>query len=153
LTYLSGAPRTATVIAVDPVTAVAIEFPELRGFLHHNPRVLHEIARLIGDRLTWADRRHAEAGLPVIVRLARVLHELACGVGGPSPVGWSQPRSPAAIEIPLTQRELGQLIGAAEVSIQRALRQLADEGWLTQRYGRVTIVRPIELGKRYNPGS
>src|SRR2546421_7963407 len=31
LGYLSGAPRTATVIAVDPVTAVAVDFTELRG--------------------------------------------------------------------------------------------------------------------------
>ena len=153
LGYLFSSPRTATVVAVDSVTAVAVEFAALRGFLHHNPRVLHEIARTVGDRLTWADRRHAEACLPVIERLARVLHELAVGAGALSPNGWSQPHAQEGIEIPLTQRELGQLIGAAEVSVQRALRQLAEEGWLTQRYGRVTVLRPAALGRRPNSGA
>lgn len=152
LGYLFSSPRTATVVAVDPVTAVAVEFAALRGFLHHNPRVLHEIARTVSDRLTWADRRHAEACLPVIDRLVRVLHELAVSAGAVSPNSWHQPHAQEGIEIPLTQRELGQLIGAAEVSVQRALRQLAEEGWLTQRYGRVTVLRPAALGRRPSSG-
>jgi CRP-like cAMP-binding protein len=147
MSYLSGAPRTATVTAVEAVTAVVVEFGPLRAFLQNNPRVLHEIARSIGDRLRWADRRRCEFGLPVAARLARLLYDLACGGSPVSPVEWSQPRDVAAVEVPVTQRELGQLVGAAEVSVQKALRQLAKEGWLATRYGRITINRPAEFGR------
>ncbi|MBN1171745.1 MAG: Crp/Fnr family transcriptional regulator [Micromonosporaceae bacterium] len=146
--YLSGAPRSAAVIAADPVVALIVTFDALEMVLRKHTRIMGEIARCVTDRLRWADRRRAEFCLPVTMRVARVLYELGVAAvmvrnGGGNLDG------PAGVEIPVTQRELGQLVGAAEVSVQKALRQLAHSGWVARRYGRVSIIR-LEALRTYS---
>ena len=63
----------------------------------------------------------------------------------PAPEILTEILSQADIAVAMTQRELGQLVGAAEVSVQKALRRLSAEGLLTPRYGRIVITRPNEL--------
>jgi Mn-dependent DtxR family transcriptional regulator len=48
----------------------------------------------------------------------------------------------------VTQRELGQLVGAAEVSVQKSLRELSEDGLLERHYGRITITDLDRLAAR-----
>lgn len=125
--YLRGVPRTATVVASSAVQASVVDFDALGALVRRYPSVLALIARCLADRLLWADRRRADFGLPVPVRIREVLGDLVRTT-------W--------YTVPVTQRELGQLVGAAEVTVQRSLRELARRGWLTCQYGRITVARP-----------
>ncbi|MBT8224115.1 MAG: Crp/Fnr family transcriptional regulator [Dactylosporangium sp.] len=137
--YLSGQPRSASVVAAGPVAAVVLDFPSFDALLRKHERILGEIGRCIADRLCWADRRRLEFCLPVTVRIARVLYELGCATML-AKSGRKRPEESVGVEIPVTQRELGQLVGAAEVSVQKSLRHLAQRGCVTRHYGRVSIV-------------
>lgn len=136
LSYLDGRPRTATVIAVGRFAALSIDFVSFEKVLGQYPRVVREMACGIGAKLCAADRRRMEFGYTVPQRIARVLREMAF-----------DPPAGAEPGIAITQRELGQLIGAAEVSVQKALRRLSREGLVSVRYGRIVITQPTALAR------
>jgi CRP/FNR family transcriptional regulator, cyclic AMP receptor protein len=129
--YLRGTPRTASVVAAGPVHALLVDFAALEGLIRRYPSVLDTLARCVADRLVWADRRRADFSLPVLVRVSQLLRELAY----------------ATDVVPVTQRELGQLVGAAEVSVQKSLRELSRRGWLKRQYGRITVTSPARLAE------
>jgi CRP/FNR family transcriptional regulator, cyclic AMP receptor protein len=129
--YLRGTPRTASVVASGPVHALLMDFTALEGLIRRYPSVLDALARCVADRLVWADRRRADFGLPVLVRVSHLLRELAY----------------ATNVVPVTQRELGQLVGAAEVSVQKSLRELSRRGWLKRQYGRITLTSTARLAE------
>lgn len=131
LRYLRGTPRSASVVADGPVHALVVDFAALEGLIRRYPSVLDTIARCVADRLVWADRRRADFSLPVLVRVSQLLRELAYGTN----------------VVPVTQRELGQLVGAAEVSVQKSLRELSRRGWLKRQYGRITVTSPARLAE------
>jgi CRP-like cAMP-binding protein len=151
--YLLGGPRTASVVAAEPVVAFLIDFGAFGAVLRQHPRMMTEVARCVARRLGWADRRRSQSLLPVLVRVARLLHELAMVVLRGH---WADPRpaDPAEVVVPVTQRELGQLVGASEVAVQKSLRELARRGCVRRHYGRITVsglsalseVRPDDTG-------
>jgi CRP/FNR family cyclic AMP-dependent transcriptional regulator len=143
--YLLGGPRTASVVAATPVVAFALDFAAFGAVLRQHPRMMAEVARSVARRLGWADRRRLYSRLPVLVRVARLLHELALTV-----VQGHGPGRPLAdaegVVVPVTQRELGQLVGASEVAVQKSLRELSRRGCLRRQYGRVTwLADPAEV--------
>ena len=138
--FLCDMPRTASVLAVGRVRVQVLEREAMCRLLRRWPHLAVLMARCLAERLQWSDKRRTDAGLVVIVRVCRVLLELAEAVGG-----YRLGRDAAGagpIVVAVTQRELGRLAGAAEVSVQRALRVLQARGWLERRYGRVTLLRP-----------
>lgn len=76
------------------------------------------------------------------MRLARLLVELATRYGRPGEDG-------TVLGCRLTQPELAALTGAAETTVQKALRELRAEGLLTTGYA-ATVIRDLprlrELG-------
>lgn len=136
--YLLGGPRTASVVAAEPVVAFVLDFGAFGSVLRQHPRLMTEVARCVARRLGWADRRRSASLLPVLVRVARLLHELSMVVLRGH---WADPRPADATEVvvPVTQRELGQLVGASEVAVQKSLRELARRGCLRRHYGRITV--------------
>jgi CRP-like cAMP-binding protein len=144
--YLLGGPRTASVVAAEPVVALVADFGAFGAVLRQHPRMMTEVARSVARRLGWADRRRLQSCLPVLVRVARLLHELAMTVLRGH---WADPRpaEPSDVVVPVTQRELGQLVGASEVAVQKSLRELARRGCLRRHYGRITVARLADLSE------
>jgi len=144
LSFLNGGVRSASVLALGPLSVLSIGFAQFSSLLNRYPRMANEVARAVSDKLRSADRRRLEFNFPVVTRVARVLAEM---VTTPGTEGLGETDGPveADIAVAMTQRELGQLVGAAEVSVQKALRRLSAEGLLTPRYGRIVITRPNEL--------
>ncbi|GGX45679.1 Crp/Fnr family transcriptional regulator [Streptomyces chryseus] len=138
---LDGRRRVATVTAVGAAKVQAISQQEFRDFLHRHPLALAAVSRQVVERLRAATRRRVDfAGVPVQVRLCRVLAEWCEENGSRSPC-----------RVALTQYELATLIGAAEVSVSRALRALAQEGVIRTGYRWVEIPDCIairQLGSR-----
>jgi CRP-like cAMP-binding protein len=92
-----------------------------------------EIAGIVADRLRWANQRRVDfASYPVKVRLARVLWEIASSYGHRVPSG-------IVVDIRLTQPELATLCGAADVSLQKALRELRRAKIIDTGYREIVI--------------
>jgi CRP-like cAMP-binding protein len=134
LSLLDGGPRSASVIAFGPVVGSTITGSAFIEFLDRHPRATREVMRMIGERLRSADRRRVELGYDVSTRVICVLAEF---------VATSDTQlSRHAVEVRLTQRELAELVGAAEVTVQKALRGLSRAGVVSTSYGRILVRRP-----------
>ncbi|MFD0249683.1 Crp/Fnr family transcriptional regulator [Streptomyces sp. NPDC127113] len=133
---LAGAPRSATVTACGPLTAQVLPSGALHGLLLRRPQISIALTGLVADRLRWANRRRLDfRGYPTKVRLARLLVELAAAYGSPG-------RGGVVIGCRLTQPELATLVGAAETTIHKVLRDLREEGLVETGY-RATTVRDM----------
>ncbi|MEV0909139.1 Crp/Fnr family transcriptional regulator [Streptomyces hokutonensis] len=130
------APRSATVTACGPLTARVVHHGALRALLMRRPEVSMALTMVVADRLRWANRRRLDfRGYPAKVRLARVLGELAASYGTPR-------GDEVVIDIRLTQPELATLIGAAETTVHKVLRELREEELVETRY-RATVIRDL----------
>jgi CRP-like cAMP-binding protein len=131
-------PRTATVVALEPVTTRVMSralFEELRRSHAAVDRLLVDILAARVDRLS---RELTEAlYLPVEVRLARRLLALS-GVY----------RTGDDIVIPLTQQEVSELVGATRPTVNLELNNLAAAGAVELQRGRIKIVDLVALRKR-----
>lgn len=134
LAMLGGGVRSASVITCGRVVASVVAKSAFERFAKDNPPVGFMLSQMIGDRLRWAnDRRLDSAAYEVDVRLARVLLQMASRHGRPVAGGTD-------IGVPLTQAELGALIGAKEVTVQRALRTLESRELVGRGRRRVLII-------------
>jgi CRP/FNR family cyclic AMP-dependent transcriptional regulator len=146
LSALDGRPRLATVTTAGPVIARVIGPGEFIGFLARNPHVALAISRGVTDKLRSATARRVDfTGCDVATRFARVLLELVIRYG-------QQTRAGTVIRCPLTQTELAALVGAAEPTIQRVLRQLRADGVVTTGYRETTVLDITRLRRRAFPG-
>jgi CRP/FNR family cyclic AMP-dependent transcriptional regulator len=145
LSALDGRPRLATVVTAGPVIASVIGRGELVGFLTRHPDAAFAISKGIADKLRSATARRIDFnGCSVAVRFARVLLELATRYGQQTPAG-------TVIRCPLTQTELATLAGAAEPTIQRALRQLRKDSIVVTGYRETTVLDMAGLRERAFP--
>ncbi|MGW4638135.1 Crp/Fnr family transcriptional regulator [Sphaerisporangium sp. NPDC004334] len=131
---LRGLARSATVTLCSDSFVHVISDEVFTAFLHAHPAAWHAVTQMVADRLDWANRRRADmAGLDVVGRLVHVLIELAAQHGHPVEEGFD-------LGVPLTQPELGRLIGAKEDAVGKAMRHLARLRLTRTRYGRVIIL-------------
>lgn len=115
LSYLDNQPRSASVVALCPVSVTTIYPERFRHFLEEYPGVGIELTRCVGERLRDADRSRLELSTDdVALRVARLLRNFAHETAVRSPRG--------RVVISLTQGQLAQLAHASEVAVQRVLR-------------------------------
>jgi CRP/FNR family transcriptional regulator, cyclic AMP receptor protein len=132
LAALDEAPRLASAVVLEPLTAIVLTAEQFRAFVADHPRVALQLMSVLIGRLREADRRRVEFGAyDVAGRLARLLIELTADHEGPTAAGVG------AAQVHLSQHELAGLIGASRESVARALGQLRSRGLLTT--GRRTI--------------
>ncbi len=116
---LDGAPRSATVITCGRVTVSQIRGPVFLEFLRRRPAAALALTHMTSERLRWSNQRRLDfASYDASRCLARVLLALAERHGIPVSTGTD-------LGIPLTQAEIGGLIGAKENTVHKALRELA----------------------------
>ncbi len=131
---ISGADRSATVTACGEVLSTVVSGSAFRAFLARRPEASAELASVLGRRLQWANLRRVDFTVhPVDVRLARILADLAEWTGTPVADG-------VLIGVELSQPELAELIGAAEDSVQRGLRNLRLKGLVRTGYRQITVL-------------
>lgn len=126
-------PRSATVTLCSDSRVHPIPAAEFAAFLRGHPAAWRAVTQLMADRLEWANRRRADmTGYRVETRLAHVLVELAERHGTPCPQG-------VDLGVPLTQAELGRLIGAGEDAVSKAMRRLRDRRLALTDYRKVVV--------------
>ncbi|MFD5420561.1 Crp/Fnr family transcriptional regulator [Streptomyces sp. NPDC127069] len=136
---LTGRPRSATVTALEPVRAVAIDPERFRAFLARVPAAAFQLLALTSDRTRAGDRRRLEfASLSVRERLAVLLQDLARTHGRRTEEG-------VEVAVPLTKQELAGAVGASREMVQRHLKELRDRGIVITGRRALVIVRPDVL--------
>ena len=135
-----GAARGASVVALEPVRALAIRAEAFGVVAHRSPTLAGWLLTTVARRVRAAERRQTSLHLTAANgRAADRLLDLAARFGDPGPAGGLE------IELPLTRGELASWTGASRESLARALRELRGNGALTIRGRRVTIHDVDEL--------
>jgi CRP-like cAMP-binding protein len=134
---LDGQPRSASIIALGPVEALALTPGDFLAFATSRPDAARYLLRMLALRLRDADGKRMEhAGSDVLGRMAARLVELCERCGVPSDDG-------IVIDLPLTQEDLASWVGTSRESASRALQQMRDLGWVkTAR--RAIVVRDLD---------
>jgi CRP/FNR family transcriptional regulator, cyclic AMP receptor protein len=132
-----GELRSATVtVARRETIAVGIPAAEFAAAIASFPAVGRLLVATLSRRLRASDRRRVDfTGYPVLVRVARVLAEMA------DEYGQQSERRPLEriVRIGLSQGELAALVGAKEARVTEVLKELRDNGALEWGYLTVTI--------------
>jgi CRP/FNR family transcriptional regulator, cyclic AMP receptor protein len=122
LSVLDGRARSADVIASAPVRSLRIDGDAFLGFLRSRPELALSLLRAISARLRDANVTRLEMALePTVQRVARRLLELAATHGEPV-------EDALRIDMPVTQAELAEWVGASREGVSDALRQLREVG-------------------------
>ena len=131
---LGDRPRTATVTACGEVVAAVVNKAQFTAFLRRYPEAAVNMTAVIGERVRLANRRRADFNAyPAEVRLARLLIEIARTCGRRTDEGLD-------IGVPLSQPELATMVGAAEATGQKAIRDLKDANLISTGYRRIVIL-------------
>jgi CRP/FNR family transcriptional regulator, cyclic AMP receptor protein len=133
MSALNKQPRSATITTCGPTQVSIIRMEAFKAFLKDHPDAALELAAMVADRLRWSNRRRIDfSSYPVKIRVARIIAELARTHGHRSPDG-------VIINVHLTQPELATICGAADTTIQKALKELRAEGLVETDYRRITV--------------
>jgi CRP/FNR family transcriptional regulator/CRP/FNR family cyclic AMP-dependent transcriptional regulator len=142
LALLDGARRSATATALEPSRLVIIDRQAFVAFLRDQP----DAALLLLAELAARVRRLSLQVEDLIFldipgRLARTLLRLADQYGRPTDRGLE-------IDLQITQAELGGMVGATRVSVNRLLHWFSDRGLIAIDERRIVILRPEVLEAR-----
>jgi len=125
-------PRSATVTAIEPVTALAVPVAEFESYLQAHGRVAFLLTRTIVGRLRDADRKRIEFGAhDTTGRVAARLIEMAERFGQTTEEG-------VKIALPFSQDELAGWTGASREAVSKALGVLRSAGEI--RTSRMSVV-------------
>ena len=131
---MDGAPRSAGVVAVEPVDMLVVAASTFRHYLDERPRICMALVALLSRRLRDSDRRLVQFSTSdALGRVAARLVQLCDEHGSVDDQGAIH------IELPLTQEDLAGWTGASLEATARALRQMRDLHWLTTGRRSITV--------------
>lgn len=130
---LTGAPRSASVMTVEPTTCAVVARANFREFILAYPDfALHLIEKLI-DRARRATENVKSLALSdVYGRLVRLLTTLARDVDGRQ-----------VVPERLTQQDIAERVGASRDMISRLLKDLVAGGYLAIEDRTITLLRKL----------
>jgi CRP/FNR family cyclic AMP-dependent transcriptional regulator len=133
---LDGAPRSASVITVEPTTCAVVNRAHFRDFiLAHPDFALHLIERLIHRVRTTTGNLKSLALSDVYGRMARLLNALARPVDGRM-----------VVPEKLTQQDIADRVGASRDMIGKLMKDLTAGGYLAVEDRTITILRKLPTG-------
>jgi CRP-like cAMP-binding protein len=139
---IDGEPRSANVVAMEPLEALVLDSGSFKAWLTEHPRTALVLLEMVLARLRDADRKRVEfSAYDTVGRVARRLFELAERFGRATAGG-------IEIALPLTQEELASWTGASRVGVSQALKALRDRGWIETRRRSITVRDMAALERR-----
>jgi CRP/FNR family transcriptional regulator, cyclic AMP receptor protein len=131
MALVGNRPRTATAVALEPVTTLSMSRQLFTTLRQRYPAVNELLIDILASRVDRLSRQVAEASyLPVDARLARRLLTLAAVYRAGS--------GPAVL--PVTQQDLAGLVGATRPTINVELNRLATNNLVRLRRGQITVL-------------
>lgn len=144
MALLDGEPRSADAIAIDASQVVILRRSDFLLFLQSNRNAIESILALLSKRLRSTDEMLEDTCfLNVSVRLAKKLVELAASHGRQAA------DNTIHIELTLTQKELGDMIGATRESINKELRILREKGLIKKDGNNIHILDLVGLKRKF----
>ena len=136
-------PRAATATAVTEGTMLCIDNDHLRGWLVGRPKVAEALLQQVARRL----RNGAEAMADLVFldvpgRVAKALLDLSARFGTAAASGGIY------VAHDLTQEELAQLVGASRETVNKALAEFVNRGWIRLEARAVVILEVERLRGR-----
>jgi CRP/FNR family transcriptional regulator, cyclic AMP receptor protein len=142
LAFIDGAPRAATVTALEPVQAVVMAAGTLRAHLETTPRVALALLEVVAQRFRDSSANRAHFGVAdTLGRLAARIVDLADRYGEPCAEG-------VRVASPLSQEDLAAWTGASRAGVAEALRTLRELGWLATEGKSLTVLNLSALRVR-----
>jgi CRP-like cAMP-binding protein len=142
LSAVDGAPRSATLVALERVEVDVATCAEFALLLEEHPRIATELLRLVAGRLRDASVRQLEFGtMDTLGRLCAALTELATRYGRNAGDG-------TEISAPLHQGELASWAGMSREAVVKGFRQLRSLGWLSVDGRTITLHDPKAISQR-----
>lgn len=144
LAVLDEAPRSASVMAVEPTVVLTLSRPHLLQAMRSSPPLVDAVLSILGG---LARRLIEQAGdlafLDLGGRLAKLLLRLGaeCGVT----------RGDAVLDLPLTQSDLAAMVGASRPAVNRVLHLFVERGFL-EINGQAIVLRDLD-GLRRRAGA
>jgi CRP/FNR family cyclic AMP-dependent transcriptional regulator len=133
---LDGAPRSASVITVEPTTCAVVNRAHFRDFiLAHPDFALHLIERLIHRLRVTSGNLKSLALSDVYGRMARLLNAMAQPVDGKM-----------VVPEKLTQQDIADRVGASRDMIGKLMKDLTAGGYLAVEDRTITILRKLPTG-------
>ena len=134
IALLDGKQRTADATAMTQCSLATLERREILAFFERHPSAWLNIVSVLCDRLRKTDEHLSEvAFLQLPVRLAKALLR-GVSINDHAAVGKKSG------QIQLSQRELGNLVGAARETVNKCLRGWQEDGIVLIKAGVITIV-------------
>lgn len=134
LAAIAGRAASASVAALEPVTAIVVPVPAFLDFLGTHGRAATALLRLVTARLHDADRKRIEYGAYDIgARVAWRLVELAERFG-------QQVEQGVRIDVALSQDELAGWVGGSREAVAKALRVLRERGYVITGRRTMTVL-------------
>jgi CRP/FNR family transcriptional regulator len=136
---LLGRPSPVEARAVGRVCVELLTAEALDAVVRHSPATASELLRLLASRLHRTSVALQEVlAHDVPTRVSRRLFELARRHGVPG-------RGGVRLALPLTQEELGRMVGASRESVNKCMADLAARGLVRTEGRRYVITDPEAL--------
>jgi CRP-like cAMP-binding protein len=117
IALLDGKERTADATAMDDATLAVLERRHVLAFLHGNPDAWQRLVEVLCSRLRSTDEHLAEVALLQLpARLAKALLRASAG------------KASAGAPIALSQRALGNMVGATREGVNKCLQEWRRAG-------------------------
>lgn len=129
VSLLDGAPRSASVEALESCSILALSRTAFLDLVHDNPRILDSVLHSLGGlirRLT--DQNTDHVFLDLAGRVAKTLVRLAGDA------------STTIVTVELNQSQLAEMAGGSRQSVNQAIGAFAGRGWLRTEGRRIVIV-------------
>lgn len=142
MALFDGKPRSADALAMEPSQIYVLNRNDFLIFLQSNINAMKSILSQLTNRLRNTDDfLESTCFLSVSARLAKKLLELAESYG-------QNDGDKVYIDLSLTQKEIGDMIGSTRESINKELKILRDKGLITMQENKIQIVDITRLKRR-----
>jgi len=133
---LDGAPRSASVITIEPTSCAIVNRSQFRDFLAANPDFAQHIIKTLIHRARNATENVKSLALQdVYGRLVRLLNALALEQDGKH-----------VVQERLTQQDIADRVGASRDMIGKLMKDLVGGGYLVVEDRQITIVKRLPPG-------
>ena len=142
LSLFDPGPRTATAIAVTNTKVVSLSHEALLPWLVGRPDLAVSLLAALARRLRRTNEALADLVFSDVPgRVAKALLELGSKFGEDGPDG-------LLVHHELTQEELAQLVGASRETVNKALADFSQRGWVRIEQRSVTLLDVDRLDRR-----
>jgi CRP/FNR family cyclic AMP-dependent transcriptional regulator len=142
LSIFDPGPRTSSATTITAVHAVSMDRDALRAWIADRPKIVEQLLMVLARRLrrtndNLGDLIFTDVPGRVAKQLLLLAHQFGIRDGDVLRVNHE-----------LTQEEIGQLVGASRETVNKALGDFMQRGWIDVHAKTVLILDPVRLAKR-----